>query len=185
MRVLKVWQISEDSWAWDACMPLNNGLGTAPFIPDVATMRLQLDQNSKVVAFSLLGEILICERACYRTQIKDIAVCLQTAEDSLCLPIKCASKAPCPVTASKISSLQSMHQCVGSCTRYASWKGKVFTKSANQLFSLAMACSTTEILQQELKSLLAPESCNDWSWGKTSPSGTTSPLPQTRMVTEG
>ena len=49
---------------------------TAPFIPDVATMRLQLDQNSKVVAFSLLGEILILERACYRTQIKDIAVCL-------------------------------------------------------------------------------------------------------------
>ena len=40
------------------------------------TMRLQLDQNSKVVAFSLLGEILILERACYRTQIKDIAVCL-------------------------------------------------------------------------------------------------------------
>ena len=38
--------------------------------------------NSKVVAFSLLGEILICERA--RTQIKDIAVCLEeTAEDSL------------------------------------------------------------------------------------------------------
>ena len=65
-------------------MPLNNGPGTAPFIPDVATMRLQLDQNSKVVAFSLLGEILICERACYRTQIKDIAVCLEeTAEDSL------------------------------------------------------------------------------------------------------
>ena len=65
-------------------MPLNNGLGTAPFIPDVATMRLQLDQNSKVVAFSLLGEILICECACYRTQIKYIAICLEkTAEDSL------------------------------------------------------------------------------------------------------
>ena len=57
---------------------------TAPFIPDVATMSLQLDQKSKIVAFSLLGEILICEHACYRTQIKDIAVCLEkTAEDSL------------------------------------------------------------------------------------------------------
>ena len=35
-------------------------------------------------------------------------------------------------------------------------------ESANQLFSLAATCSTTEILQQELKNLLAPESCNDW-----------------------
>ena len=31
-------------------------------------------------------------------------------------------------------------------------------ESANQLFSLAATCSTTEILQQELKNLLAPES---------------------------
>ena len=34
-------------------------------------------------------------------------------------------------------------------------------ESATQLFSLATTCSTTEILQQELKNLLAPESCND------------------------
>ena len=57
---------------------------TAPFVPDVATMRLKLDDNSKVVAFSLLGQILICERACYRTQVKDIAICLEmTAEQSM------------------------------------------------------------------------------------------------------
>ena len=35
-------------------------------------------------------------------------------------------------------------------------------ESATQLFSLATTCSTAEILQQELKNLLAPESCNDW-----------------------
>ena len=35
-------------------------------------------------------------------------------------------------------------------------------ESATRLFSLATTCSTTEILQQELKNLLAPESCNDW-----------------------
>ena len=47
-------------------------------------MRLKLDENSKGVAFSLLGQIRICERACYRTQIKDIAVCLErTAEQSM------------------------------------------------------------------------------------------------------
>ena len=34
-------------------------------------------------------------------------------------------------------------------------------ESTNQLFSLATTCSTTEILQHELKNLLAPESCND------------------------
>ena len=57
---------------------------TAPFIPDVATTRLQLDQNSKIIAFTLLGEHIIYDRACYSTQIKDISVCLErTAEDSL------------------------------------------------------------------------------------------------------
>ena len=41
-------------------------------------------QSSKIIAFTLLGEDLICDRACYSTQIKDISVCLErTAEDSL------------------------------------------------------------------------------------------------------
>ena len=56
----------------------------APFVPDVATMRLNLEDSNKVVAFSLLGQIRICERACYRTQVKDISICLETsAEQSL------------------------------------------------------------------------------------------------------
>ena len=34
--------------------------------------------------------------------------------------------------------------------------------SAGQLFSLAATCSTTEILTQELKTLLDPDHCSDW-----------------------
>ena len=56
----------------------------APFVPDVATMKINLEDSNKVVAFSLLGHIKICDRDCHRTQVKDVSICLEkTAEESL------------------------------------------------------------------------------------------------------
>ena len=87
-------------------------------------MRLKLDQNSKVEAFSLLGEILICER--YRRL--RIGCLEETAEDSLMFTNQMGIQSTLDdqvQTELSSNSLQHLQlavlpQRVGSCTKYAS-----------------------------------------------------------------